>query len=42
VRTSLRNDLYVNGRQSSQSHINTIEYNTDTPDSFFSKPVPPE
>jgi len=42
VRTSLRNDVYVNGRPSSQSHINTIEYNTETPDSFFSEPVPPE
>ncbi len=42
VRTSLRSDAYVNGRQSSQSFILTIGYNTGLPDSFFSKPLPPE
>ncbi|MBN2319433.1 MAG: hypothetical protein JXR49_10170 [Acidobacteria bacterium] len=42
VRTSLRTDAYINGRQASQNFILAIEYNTDLPDSFFSKPVPPK
>jgi len=42
VRTALRTDTLVNKRQASQTFILTIEYNTDLPDSFFSKPVPPE
>ena len=42
IQTSLRTDGYANGRPTFQSHILTIEYNTDIPDSFFSKPVPPK
>jgi hypothetical protein len=42
VRASLRTDTYVNGQQASQSFILKIEFNADLPDSFFSKPVPPE
>ena len=42
VQTALRTDAFINGRQASQSFILNIEYNTDIPDSFFSKPVPPE
>ena len=40
IRTTLRTDGYVNGRQSFQSHITEIKYNTDLPDSTFSKPLP--
>jgi hypothetical protein len=40
IRTSLRTDGYVNGRQSFQSHIIEINYNNDLPDSLFSKPLP--
>jgi hypothetical protein len=42
VNTPLRVDGYVNGRQSSQMFVEKITYNTDIPDSFFSKPVPPK
>jgi hypothetical protein len=42
VRTSLRTDGYINGRQSFQSHILTIKYNNDLPDTLFEKPVPPK
>jgi hypothetical protein len=40
VRTALRTDGYVNGRQSFQSFILTIKYNTGLDDSIFSKPIP--
>jgi len=40
VRTSLRTDGFSNGRKSFETHIITIEYNTELPDSLFSKPVP--
>ena len=40
IRTSLRTDGYINGRQSYQSHVIDIKYNNDLPDSTFSKPVP--
>jgi hypothetical protein len=40
VKTPLRIDGYVNGRQSFQQFIIKITYNNNLPDDFFSKPVP--
>jgi len=42
VNTPLRLDGSINGRRSSQVFTNKITYNTNIPDSFFSKPVPPK
>jgi hypothetical protein len=42
VNTPMRVDGYVNGRRASQTFVLKIVYNTNIPDSFFSKPVPPK
>jgi outer membrane lipoprotein-sorting protein len=42
VNTPLRVDGYINKRQSFQSFITKIDYNTDIPDSFFTKPEQPK
>ena len=42
VNTPLRIDGYANGRRAFQQFIIHIEYNTNIPDSTFSKPVPPK
>jgi hypothetical protein len=42
VNTPMRIDGYVNGRRSSQTFVLKIVYNTNIPDSFFSKPIPPK
>ncbi|MEJ2109463.1 MAG: hypothetical protein P8Z37_06030 [Acidobacteriota bacterium] len=42
VRTTLRTDGFVNGREAFQSHTIEIKYNNDLPDSLFTKPAPPE
>ena len=42
VRTSLRTDGYINGRQAFQSHVIEIQYNNSLSDSLFSKPLPPK
>jgi hypothetical protein len=42
VNTPLRMDSYVNGRRNSQNFILKITYNSNLPDSFFAKPVPPK
>ena len=40
VRTPLRVDSYIDGRQSQQTFVLSVKYNTGLQDSFFSKPVP--
>jgi hypothetical protein len=40
VNTPMRVDGSVNGRRSSQTFVLKITYNTNIPDSFFSKPMP--
>jgi hypothetical protein len=42
INTPLRIDGYVNNRRSSQTFTLKIAYNTNLPDSTFSKPVPPK
>ena len=42
VNTALRIDSYVNGRKSGQTFPLKIVYNSNLPDSFFSKPIPPK
>jgi hypothetical protein len=42
INTPLRTDSLVNGRQSSQLFLTKVTYNTNMPDSFFSKPMPPK
>ncbi len=42
VNTPLRYDTYLNGRRYVQSFVLKITYNTNIPDSFFAKPIPPK
>jgi hypothetical protein len=42
VRTPLRMDSTLDGRQSQQTFVFTVTYNNGLPDTFFSKPVPPK
>jgi hypothetical protein len=42
VMTPLRVDGYVNKRQSYQSFVTSIRYNTDLSDAVFTKPIPPK
>ncbi len=42
INTPLRVDGYINGRKAFQSSIIKITYNTDIPDSFFTKPEQPK
>lgn len=42
VNTPMRIDSYINGRKSSQLFPIKLTYNTNLPDSFFSKPIPPK
>jgi hypothetical protein len=40
INTPLRYDRYLNGRRNGQTFVLKITYNTNIPDSLFSKPVP--
>jgi hypothetical protein len=42
INTPLRVDRFSNGRKSSQLFITQITYNTNPPESLFSKPIPPK
>ncbi len=42
VNTPMRVDGSLNGRRASQTFVLKISYNTNIPDSFFSKPLPPK
>jgi hypothetical protein len=42
VRTPLRLDSTLDGRQSQQTFVFKVTYNNGLPDSFFAKPVPPK
>lgn len=42
VRTPMRIDGWTNGRRSSQQFVLKISYNSNLPDSLFSKPIPPK
>ena len=42
VNTTMRIDAYENGRQVSQMFVEKVTYNSNIPDSMFSKPTPPK
>lgn len=42
INTPMRVDSYTNGRRATQNFLLKIAYNTNIPDSTFTKPVPPK